>query len=419
MEEAKHVDRQANATLDNKGASSTTWSRCAQGRRIHAGPRERRPDGRVAEAARLGRRLADPVPRERRRQPRADGLEHAASGRAAGARRGAVRRHRHGRGRGARLRRRDRPRRGGVSTRSTPPVSSSARRRETDPASRASTSTTPAKFQRSNQNTCINQRPLVKVGDQVASRRHHRRRSVDRSGRTGARPERARRVHAVERLQLRRLDPDLRAHRQGRRLHLDPHRGIRGHGARHQARAGRNHPRHPERRRRSAEEPRRSRHRLHRRRSAGGRHPGRQDHAEGRKPDDAGRKAAARHLRRKGLRRARHLAASAAGRERHGRRSARVQPPRRRQGRARAWRSSARKSSALAKDRDDEQAHPRPQRLSRLAMLLVGKVGNAGPKGFKKGTQDHAKRGARASIAFAVVAVRRRRRRRPWPSSKP
>jgi DNA-directed RNA polymerase subunit beta len=32
------------------------------------------------------------------------------------------------------------------------------------------------KFQRSNQNTCINQRPLVKVGDQVEGR-HHRRRS--------------------------------------------------------------------------------------------------------------------------------------------------------------------------------------------------------------------------------------------------
>ena len=61
---------------------------------------------------------------------------------------------------------------------------------------------------------------------------------------------------------------------------------------------------------RGAEEPRRSRHRLYRRRSEAGRHPGRQDHAEGRKPDDAGREAAARHLRRKGLRRARHLAAS-------------------------------------------------------------------------------------------------------------
>ena len=69
------------------------------------------------------------------------------------------------------------------------------------------------KFQRSNQNTCINQRPLVKVGDMVREGRHHRRRPVDRARRAGARPQRARRVHAVERLQLRGFDPDLRAHR--------------------------------------------------------------------------------------------------------------------------------------------------------------------------------------------------------------
>jgi hypothetical protein len=80
-------------------------------------------------------------------------------------------------------------------------------------------------------------------------RRRHRRRSLDRPRRAGARPQRARRVHAVERLQLRGLDPDLRADREGRRLHLDPHRGVRGHGPRHQARAGGDHPRHPERRR--------------------------------------------------------------------------------------------------------------------------------------------------------------------------
>jgi DNA-directed RNA polymerase subunit beta len=60
--------------------------------------------------------------------------------------------------------------------------------------------------------------------------RHHRRRSLDRSRRARARPQQPRRVHAVERLQLRGLDPDLRAHRQGRRVHLDPHRGVRGHG---------------------------------------------------------------------------------------------------------------------------------------------------------------------------------------------
>ena len=67
------------------------------------------------------------------------------------------------------------------------------------------------KFQRSNQNTCINQRPLVKVGDAVTQGRVHRRRPLDRPRRAGARQERARRLHAVERLQLRGLDPHLRA----------------------------------------------------------------------------------------------------------------------------------------------------------------------------------------------------------------
>ena len=82
---------------------------CRHAGDVHAGAaRQRRPHGRVAEAARVGGRGADPVPRERRRQPRADGLQHAAPGGAAGARRGAARRHRHGADRGARLRRRDR-----------------------------------------------------------------------------------------------------------------------------------------------------------------------------------------------------------------------------------------------------------------------------------------------------------------------
>ena len=149
-------------------------------------------------------------------------------------------------------------------------------------------------------------------GRQDRRRRHHRRRPVDRAGRTGPGPQRPRRLHALERLQLRRLDPDLRAHRARRRLHLDPHRGVRGHGPRHQAGPGRDHPRHPQRRRGSPAQPRRSGHRGDRRRGPAGRHPGRQGHAQGRKPDDAGRKAAARHLRRKGLRRPRHLPAPAA-----------------------------------------------------------------------------------------------------------
>ena len=84
-------------------------------------------------------------------------------------------------------------------------------------------------------------------GRSGAGRRDHRRRSVDRSRRAGARAERARRVHAVDGLQLRGLHPDLRARRARRHLHLDPYRGVRGDGPRHQARAGGDHARHPER----------------------------------------------------------------------------------------------------------------------------------------------------------------------------
>ena len=47
-------------------------------------------------------------------------------------------------------------------------------------------------------------------------RRRHRRRSGHGAGRAGARPERARRVHALGRLQLRGLDPHLREAGQGR-----------------------------------------------------------------------------------------------------------------------------------------------------------------------------------------------------------
>ena len=69
----------------------------APGRQLHpVAARQGRVHRRVAEAARLGRRLARAVPRERRREPRADGIEHAAPGGAAAPRPVAVRRHRHG-----------------------------------------------------------------------------------------------------------------------------------------------------------------------------------------------------------------------------------------------------------------------------------------------------------------------------------
>ena len=103
----------------------------------------------------------------------------------------------------------------------------------------------------------------------------------------------------------------------------------------------------------------------------------RQDHAEGRKPDDAGRKAPARHLRREGLRRARHLAARAAGRAGHGRRSARVQPPRRREGRARAG-DRARGDRAARQGPRRRAGDPRPQRL-RPSRRAARRQGTASP----------------------------------------
>ena len=78
----------------------------AQRRVRHVGARRHRLHGRLAEAARLGRRSPHPLPGERRREPGADGLQHAAPGGAARARRGAAGRHRHGRDRGAGFRRR-------------------------------------------------------------------------------------------------------------------------------------------------------------------------------------------------------------------------------------------------------------------------------------------------------------------------
>jgi DNA-directed RNA polymerase subunit beta len=93
------------------------------------------------------------------------------------------------------------------------------------------------KYTRSNQNTCINQRPLVKAGDVIARGDVLADGPSDAPGRARARPEPAGRVHAVERLQLRGLDPDLRARRARRPLHDDPHRGADLRRSRHEARS--------------------------------------------------------------------------------------------------------------------------------------------------------------------------------------
>ena len=95
LEEENVVIAQANAPID------TTWQvrqRAGVGahrRRVYGGASRGSPvHGRVAEPVGVGGGVADPVPRERRRESRADGLEHAAPGGAAAQDRGAAGRHR-------------------------------------------------------------------------------------------------------------------------------------------------------------------------------------------------------------------------------------------------------------------------------------------------------------------------------------
>jgi DNA-directed RNA polymerase subunit beta len=67
------------------------------------------------------------------------------------------------------------------------------------------------KYTRSNQNTNINQRPIVKVGDLIAKGDVVADGASTDLGELGAGPEHAGRLHALERLQLRGFDPDLGA----------------------------------------------------------------------------------------------------------------------------------------------------------------------------------------------------------------
>ena len=199
-------------TIDAKGSFTEDLIVCRHaGDVLIVSARQGRLHGRVAEAARLGRRGADPVPRERRRQPRADGLEHAAPGGAAGPRRGAVRRHRHGGGRGPRFGRRDRR----APHRRRRPGRRHPYRHPRDRGDRSvqvGRRHLPADEVPALEPEHLHQPASAGEGGRPGEEgRHHRRRSLDRSRRSGARPQRARRVHAVERLQLRGLDPALRA----------------------------------------------------------------------------------------------------------------------------------------------------------------------------------------------------------------
>ena len=131
------------------------------------------------------------------------------------------------------------------------------------------------KFVRSNQGTCINQRPDRRGRPAGRRRRRHRRLVVDRRRGAGPRPQHPRRVHELGGRQLRGRDRHQRSSRPRGPLHQHPHREARDRVAGHEARAGGDHPGHPERRRGVPQGPRRGRDRLHRRGGPARRHPGR------------------------------------------------------------------------------------------------------------------------------------------------
>ena len=96
IEEGKYVIAQANAELDKGGKFVDELVSCRHRNEFTlSGAGQDRVHRRGALADRVGGRLAHPVPRARRRQPRPHGLEHAAPGGALPARREAARRHRH------------------------------------------------------------------------------------------------------------------------------------------------------------------------------------------------------------------------------------------------------------------------------------------------------------------------------------
>ena len=98
------------------------------------------------------------------------------------------------------------------------------------------------KFRRSNQGTNVHQKPIVTAGDKVQKGQVIADGPSTEAGRDRARQEPGGRLHALGGPQLRGRDHPVRAARQGRRAHLDPHRGARGRRPRHQARAPRRSP---------------------------------------------------------------------------------------------------------------------------------------------------------------------------------
>ena len=231
-DEDEYVIAQANARVDEQGnfLEDRVLVRSGRGEIDYVAARRGPLHGRVAEAAGVGGDRAHPVPGARRRKPRAHGRQHAASGRPAAAGDRSLHRHR-GRGacgprrrrRAARGRRRSGDRRLGRHR---------VGRVQEERAGRAPARQVPA-LEPGHLHQPEADRRDRRAGE---AGRRPRRRPVDDGRRARARQEPARGVHALEGSQLRGRDRVQRAAREGRRAHVDPHRGARDRRPGHQAR---------------------------------------------------------------------------------------------------------------------------------------------------------------------------------------
>ena len=240
---------------------------------------------------------------------------------------------------------------------------------------------------RSNQGTIIHQTPIVVVGDEGQGGRRARRRLLDRRWRDRAGQELPGRLHVLGGLQLRGRDHPLRAAVQGRRAHLDPHRGVRDRRPHDEARRRGDHPRHPEPLGGVAAQPRRARHRPRRRRGRLRRPAGRQGHAEGRDRADRRGEADPRDLQGEGARGPRHLAEGPARRGRRRHRRHHLRPRRRRRPRPGRQQPGPRLRRDEAQDRRGRQAR-RPPRQQGRDLEDRARGGHAVPRGRHPGRRD-------------------------------
>ncbi len=164
------------------------------------------------------------------------------------------------------------------------------------------------KFMRSNQGTLIHQKPFIKAGQAVKAGQLLADGSSSDKGEMALGKNLMVAFMSWEGYNFEDAIILVAPPGQGRRADLDPHRGVRDRRPHDQAGRRGDHARHPEPLGGVAAQPRRPRHRPHRRRGAVGRSAGGQGHAEGRDRADGRGEADPRDLQGEGARGPRHVA---------------------------------------------------------------------------------------------------------------